>query len=562
VNASCLAAADADLSEGFAAAEADYGCALTAEATAIGAEIDAFVTAAVSALRPAPAANACSAAKLGKTGGVVRDRVLCQRRAERSGTDIAAKCVSLGRDHLVDDFARAEDTGGCAGTGDAVAIDTMVGDWCERIAGLLRPTRRVSVSSSGRPARRRSTRDTISSVKPDISADGRVIAFASNAEDLVRGDENGHDYFDILAHDLIAGTTELVSISTTGVQANGDPPSSCVISADGRYVAFDSTADTLVPGDTNSRTDVFVRDRAAGTTERVSLGPAGAQPNQGCFGPSISADGRFVAFSSSATNLVPDKTTFTADVYLRDRLAATTERLSLGPGGVEGDTDSFNPTLAPDASVVAFWSYASNFVPGDTPFSGDVFVVVLATHVVELVSATWDGMALDMSDGEAPFFRPAVSADGHFVAFNHAARNIVSGDTNQVSDIFVRDRTLGTTERVSVGVGGTQANGPSVSASISADGRFVAFESEASNLVVGDTNGVADVFVADRDTGTIVRVSEGLNAAEGNDFSSRPFLSADGRRVAYWSKASNLVRNDRNGRYLGFDVFVRFLEAP
>jgi hypothetical protein len=498
VSATCLAAADVELTSAFAAAEAAGGCALTADATAVAGEIDSFVAAAVGMLRLSPGSSACDAAKLDATGSAARYRVLCHRRVERKGTDVAEKCVNRGRADVAESFARAEAAGGCAAGGSAGAVADLTDDWCERIAALTRPTRRVSVSSSARAASRPSTRDVISSIKPDISADGRVIVFNSNAEDLVAGDDNGLDIFDILARDVIDGTTEMVTVSTTGAQADADPPGYCVVSADGRYVAFDSWATMLVPADTNSRPDVFVRDRVLGTTERVSVDSNGAEADGRSQDPTISADGRYVAFDSGASNLVPgDTTSFWQDVFVRDRQAGTTERLSVTAGGIEGDAASYNPTLSADGAWVAFWSDASNLVPGDAPFTSDVLIVERATHAIELVSVTWDGASNDAPLGVGPYGRPAVSDDGRFVAFNHGATNIVPDDTNGVNDVFVRDRVLGTTERVSVGVSGAEANGPSIFPSISSDGRFVAFESDATNLVAGDTNGVADVFVRD-----------------------------------------------------------------
>jgi Tol biopolymer transport system component len=331
-------------------------------------------------------------------------------------------------------------------------------------------------------------------------------------------------------------------------------------------VAFDSHGTTLVPDDTNNASDVFVRDRLLRTTERVSVSSTGDQtaalrrPHSNT--PTISADGRFVAFASFASNLAPNDTNTTADVFVRDRLAGTTELVSVSMGGTSGDSDSGNPTLSADGRWIAFWSTASDLVPGDVMGTDDVFLADRTTGTVELVSATWNGTPNDAPTGIGPFSRPAISDDARYVSFTHPAGNIVPDDTNGLSDVFVRDRAFGTTERLSLGVGGVEANGRSIFTAMSADGRFVAFESEASNLVAGDGNGVADVFVADRQTGAVVRVSTAGDGTEANDFSSKPAMSADGRRIAFYSKASNLVPKDSNGKYLGLDVFVRSLEWP
>jgi len=557
VDVECVAGADAMLNAGLAEAETGGGCALTGDTAAIGAEIAAFVAGDVTALRPAPAASACSATKLRAVGDVTRRRLRCQRRGERKGTDLAAKCVTLGHDILAGGFTSAEEGGSCATADDATALNAAIDSWVERIAALTRPVRRVSVTSKGRAAKRPSTRDRISSVKAALSGDGRTIVFFSNAEDLVPGDQNGLDIFDALVHDVVAGTTEIASVSNAGAQTDNDPITFPAISADGRYVAFDSVARTLVIDDTNGKADVFVRDRLLGTTERVSVDSAAAQANGLSSNPSISADGRFVVFSSFASNLVSDDVNSWSDVFVRDRLLGTTERLSEATDGTPGDLNSFNPAVSADGAHVVFFSDAANLVPGDAIFTTDVFVVDRTSHTTELVSVTANGMPPDDPYGSGPFFAPAISADGRFIAFNHPATNIVAADTNGVSDIFVRDRLLGTTERVSVGLGDAEANGASVAPSISADGRFIAFESEASNLVVGDTNGVSDIFVVDRSTGITIRASVAYNGDQSNAFSFHPGLSADGRRLVFHSTASNLVRYDRNGRFVGYDAFLR-----
>ena len=208
--------------------------------------------------------------------------------------------------------------------------------------------------------------------------------------------------------------------------------------------------------DTNGVFDVFVRDRQSATTERVSVGNGDAQGNSGSVFPSISADARYVAFQSIASNLVSTDTNIWQDVFVRDRTARTTELVSLAGNGAVGDDSSFTPSMTPD---------------------------------------------------------------GRYVVFTSSATNLVPGDTNAVDDVFVRDRLAGTTERVSVGTGGSEGNGASGQPSVSADGRFVAFRSEATNLVPGDSNGMADIFVHDRDpdgnaifdegNGVTVRVSVG-----------------------------------------------------
>jgi Tol biopolymer transport system component len=365
--------------------------------------------------------------------------------------------------------------------------------WVLAVASsLIAPSAQVApaVPAANRLAARPANGDSVS---PAISADGRFVAFESTASNLVAGDTN--ESTDVFVRDRVAGTTERVGVASDGAQANSDSYSP-VISADGRFVAFESLASNLVVGDTNGSGDVFVRDRVAGTTERVGVASGGAQANRDSLSPAVSADGRFVAFESTASNLVAGDTNSTRDVFVRDRVAATTERVSVGSDGAQANGYSLLPAISADGRFVAFESYASNLVAGDTNESTDVFVRDRVAATTERVSV-------------ADSLSPVISADGRFVAFASYASNLVAGDTNGSRDVFVRDRVAGTTERVSVASGGAQANRDSHRAVISADGRFVAFLSTASNLVAGDTNGSGDVFVRDRVAATTTLVSVG-----------------------------------------------------
>ncbi len=350
--------------------------------------------------------------------------------------------------------------------------------------------------------------------------------------------------------------TSRVSVSPTGGDANSYsyPPS---ISAGGRYVAFLSYASNLVAGDTNGAGDVFVRDRLAGVTRRVSVGPGGRQANRSSYFPSISAGGRYVAFSSVASNLVAGDTNDRRDVFVRDRVAKVTRRVSVGPGGRQANRSSYFPAISADGRYVAFVSHASNLVAGDTNSTNDVFVRDRVAKVTRRVSVGPGGRQANRYSGFPYLFYsafPSISADGRYVAFESYASNLVVGDTNHRSDVFVRDRVAKVTRRVSVGPGGRQANRDAYSPSISADGRHVAFASYASSLVAGDTNGTADVFVRDRLAKVTRRVSVGPGGRQANDYSYSPSISADGRHVAFVSYASNLVAGDTNG---AADVFAR-----
>src|SRR5216117_3024843 len=331
-----------------------------------------------------------------------------------------------------------------------------------------------------------------------------------------------------------AQTTERVSVASGGTEGNGASLSSA-LSADGRFVAFDSTATDLVAADTNGVSDVFVHDRQTGATERVSVASGGAQGNGSsgligfAFPPALSADGRFVAFVSSATNLVAGDTNGATDVIVHDRQTGMTERVSVASDGTQANNASSYPVLSADGRFVAFDSAATDLVAGDTNGVSDVFVHDRQTGTTERVSVASGGAQGNGNSGGF-FAVPALSAAGRFVAFQSAATNLVAGDTNGTTDVFVHDRQTGATERMSVASGGVQGNGFSAGPALSADGRFVAFRSAGTNLVAGDTKGGTAVFVHDRQTGTTERVSGANVGAQEKNAGAGPVLPAR-RRV-------------------------------
>lgn len=345
-----------------------------------------------------------------------------------------------------------------------------------------------------------------------------------------------------------AGTTSLVSQSSAGVQ--GDKESRMpAVSADGRTIAFESRATNLVAGDTNGVKDVFVRDVLTGLTERVSVSSSGVEGDNESLAPSISADGRYVVYASSATNLVAGDTNASWDVFLHDRLSATTTRVSVGAGGAQASGASLDPELSDDGLVVAFTSNAPDLVAGDTNGADDVFVRNLVSGVTVRASV---GAAGAQASGPSRF--GALDADGNVVAFASLASDLVAGDTNAAWDVFVRDLVAGTTTRVSVSSTGTQGDAASRYPSLSADGSLVAFASLAHTLVSGDGNGSSDVFVHDRNSGVTTLESVNSAGVQGDDGSEFPSLSADGLALAFMSFATNLVPGDFNG---ATDVFVR-----
>lgn len=301
-------------------------------------------------------------------------------------------------------------------------------------------------------------------------------------------------------------------------------------------------------GDTNGVRDVFVYEMATGVTERVSLAADGSQASIPSSDASISGDGRYVAFESLAA-LVPQDSNNDYDVYLRDRQSKTTVLISAGITDAAANGPSGDPAISDDGKIVVFNSRATNLAPGNDGKYWQIFVRNLNTGTTIRISDAPGG-----GQGNGDSEDPAISGDGRFVAFTSEASNLVTGDTNGKEDVFVHDLQTGTTTRVSVGTGGGQGDGDSSDPAISADGRYVAFKSQATNLVPGDNNGVVDIFIRDRQTGTTTRVSVDSSGAQTNERSSNPAISADGRFVAFDSHASNLVANDTNAQE---DVFVR-----
>ncbi|MGZ8195619.1 MAG: TolB family protein [Methylosarcina sp.] len=392
-----------------------------------------------------------------------------------------------------------------------------------------------------------------------ISGNGRYVVFASDATNLVPGDTNGES--DVFIRDLTTGLTRRVSVSSSGGQGNGssgDPS----ISPDGRYVAFSSFSNNLVPGDTNNATDVFVRDLRTGVTQRASLDDAENEGNNTSWGTSISADGRFVAFTSEATNLVANDTNEIPDIFVRDLRAGVTRRASVDSSGIEGDDWSQEAVISGNGRYVAFQSFANNLVPDDaTSFASDVYVHDLKTGETRLVSAV--DPEVEPHDcggfytGTVISAGASISADGRYVSFQSFDCHLVANDNNAAQDIFVRDLKTETTRRASVNSDEVEGNGDiftaSYSAAISGNGRFVAFTSSSNNLVPGDNNSKDDVFIRDLQLGTTRRVSVATLGTESNDDSGSPSVS-NGGRVAFNSGADNLVPGDSNGFK---DVFVR-----
>jgi len=367
-----------------------------------------------------------------------------------------------------------------------------------------------------------------------VSSDGRYVAFASGATNLVAGDVNALD--DVFLRDRTSAVTTLVSVDSSGAQANG----ACArpsVSADGRYVVFESDATNLDALDINAVRDVYLRDTQLGVTTLISLDPAGALSSFASGDPAISADGRFASFR------------ILADVYVCDLTTNATSLVSVDQFGVNPAGSSFGSSISADGRFVAFSSLSASIVAPDTNGVYDVFVRDTVAGVTILVSVDTFGVQANDVSGD-----PAISPDGRYVAFFSAANNLVPGDTNSRRDVFVNDLLTGETRRVSVDTTGAQGNDLSRRPAVSQGGRFVAFYSQASNLVAGDINGAGDIFVRDTLLGVTSRVSVDGLGAEANAVSALPAITALGGVVAFSSSASNLVGSDLNALE---DVFVR-----
>jgi Tol biopolymer transport system component len=379
-----------------------------------------------------------------------------------------------------------------------------------------------------------------------VNPDGRYVAFQSDADNLDPADGNG--FTDVFVRDRDLNMTTRVSVDLGGGDANG-PSTSPTISADGRFVAFRSAASDLIVGDGNWEWDIFVRDLQLGQTTRVSVSTDGGDPNNDSGGPSISADGRYVAFHSSAGNLISGDSNFRGDIFVRDLQLLQTVLASVAWDGTVTDENSWTSAISGDGRHVVFVSAATNLVADDGNGQNDVFVRDLDLGVTTRASVDQSG-----GDADERSRCPAISSNGQFVGFCSPATDLVAGDTNGVDDIFVRDLVAETTTRVNVTSEGLQTLGAgSWHPSISANGRFVAFQSDADNLTPEDSNAYPDVLIHDRVTGNTTLLSVGDGGIGTDEWSGNPSISADGKYVAFQSAATNLAEGDTNG---ALDVFL------
>lgn len=414
-------------------------------------------------------------------------------------------------------------------------------------------TTRASVHTSGTQSQ------FGNSIGAALSSSGRFVVFESEASFLADGDD-GRQH--IYLRDRETPLTERISVSTAGVSGNFGSlhPS---VSSDGRFVVFQSQSTNLVaPATTFARFHVFLRDRALHTTILVSAAPGGGEGNQHSSAPSITVDGRYVVFESTATNLTNPPGNLQKQILRYDRTTGAIVLVSLHDDGALAASACAHPTINDDGNLVAFHTTAilDAEIPGG---NSNAYVRDIAGAETRLVSVASSGV----TGGNSHSTNPVLSADGTHVAFESIASNLLGDVWNGRPHIYVRDLALAVTLRVSANAAGEQGNHNSYSPAISANGAVVAFESQASNLVAADVNGWSDIFVVR--TGNppaveraSVRDTSVLGPGEpedGNGWSWLPAINASGTLVAFQSWSTDLVAGDTNGFA---DIFARTLELP
>lgn len=387
------------------------------------------------------------------------------------------------------------------------------------------------------------------------SPDGTKVAFVSYGTNLVGADTNGAG--DVFVKTLATGAVQRISTDASGDQANGtymgswDP----VWSPDGLQIAFRSEASNLTPGDTNNIDDLFVKTLSTGAIQRISTDASGAQANGSSGDPQWSPDGSRIAFYSYATNLVVADTNGISDVFVKTLSTGAIQRVSTDASGAQANGDLYgywgsgSARWSPDGSRIAFLSSSDSLVSGDTNKSYDVFVKTLSTGAIQRVSTDTSGAQAVGGSGS-----PTWSPDGTKIAFTSDSSNLVAGDTNGLSDAFVKTLDTGAIQRISTDSSDAQADGPSETPTWSPDGSRIALVSEATNLVANDSNQVSDIFVKTLSTGLVQRMSTDSNGLQATGDSYSVDWSPDGTSIAFASSASNLVPSDLNGVQ---DVFVK-----
>lgn len=399
------------------------------------------------------------------------------------------------------------------------------------------PIERVSVDSAGN----QQTNSGFAPTSPDISADGRFTTFLSRSTNLVTTTTLTN--LQQFHHDRETGLTQATSLTAAGLQDGSTDQSSyrSALSANGRFASFIHSGGNLAPPDTNAKKDVLIRDLWTLTTTRASLGSAGESSTDHCTQFSLSASGRFMVFQTAGSGLIASDTNGVADLYLRDLALNVTSRISVSTAGVEGNGASSLGWISANGRYVLFSSAASNLVVNDTNASGDAFLRDLQTNTTTRVSTDGAG-----AQATGPSTGIGLSADGVWALFDSSAANLVVGDTNGKFDVFRKNTSTGAIQRVSVSTSGAQADQNCFGYGISADGRFVLFESIAGTLDGVNPTAITYLYVRDCDTGVTRKVNRGYNGVAPDGHSSNAAISADGRYIIYNTVATNHIPDDTN----------------
>lgn len=387
-----------------------------------------------------------------------------------------------------------------------------------------------------------------------MNSTGRYVVFESAASNLVSGDTNGEQ--DVFRRDRTSKETVLVSANSAGNFAHGSSGNASM-SVDGNLVVFESTGTDIVSGDSNNAKDIFLRNMITEETIRVSVNSAENQSNGDSTEPVVSGDGNFVAFASEADNLVAGDSNGASDIFVRDVVNGTTERVSVKSDSSEAGSGSYNPSISEDGRYVVFESDATNLVNGDVNQSRDIFLHDRNTATTVRVSVSATAQESDGSSSQA-----VISLDGTRIVYQSEATNIVAGDTNGASDVFLYTVADGSVARLSDRSVGGSSNGASSHPVLSDDGLFVAFESEASDLVSGDSNGTSDIFVYNTDDSLLVRVSVTATSRQVNGSSISPSLNSNGNFVSFASDSTGLISGDTNDAIDIFTINAQCLLTP
>ena len=415
----------------------------------------------------------------------------------------------------------------------------------------------ISFNSAGDATANGESRSDVSVGGRLVSDDGQYVLIVSQATDLVAGITDGNTANDVFVRNRTSGVTELVSVATGGTAAGSSFSDLPTMSADGRFVAFRSNATNLVGTDSNGVFDIFLRDRTGGTTSLVSVNNGGTDSGNAASDgwPLISQDGRYIFFASNATDLVATDTNGASDVFMRDRVAGTTALVSVNSAGNDsGNNGSILHCISPDGRYVVFSSAATDLTADtDGNADNDVFLRDTVAGTTTLISVNQAGTAAANNSSEGHF--RCVTPDGRYVVFHSSATDLTADtDGNSTLDVFRRDVTTGTTVLVSFNAAGT-ATGDAWSRKgfVSIDGRFVAYESTATDIVAGDSNLGRDIFIRDLEANSTIIASRNVAGTGTGDVGSEEhYVSADGRFVVFESSATDLTATNTGGNDYGY----------